>query len=142
MKQTPRAGYAEAPARGIFPLDHRAECRPQMKVFLSCLRDAARGDASLPRNAAAADHAECRELSKAYLSCRMERGLMAQEDLDTLGFSSDGAPTPTTVGGGGGVKKEPEELLAGLGSARRAKMGILFGLGSGDSKRKTATHGD
>lgn len=135
MKQTPRAGSAEAPARGVFPLDHRAECRPHMASFLACLRDAARGDASLPRNAAAADHAECRGLSKAYLACRMERGLMAQEDLDTLGFAADAAPTPSAAP----APVAPEELVAGLGAARRAKMGILFGMGS-SAKRKTTTH--
>lgn len=31
----------------------------------------------------------CRDLSKHYLECRMDRQLMAKEDLDKLGFSED-----------------------------------------------------
>jgi len=66
----------------------------------------------------------------------MERGLMAQEDLDTLGFAADAAPTPSLPESS---PSAPEELVAGLGAARRAKMGILFGMGS-SAKRKTTTH--
>ena len=32
---------------------------------------------------------ECREESKEYLQCRMEKGLMAKEDLSKLGFSDE-----------------------------------------------------
>jgi len=45
-----------------------------MRAYLSCMKE--QGDA----------HHLCRDQSKSYLSCRMERGLMAQEDLDTMGF--------------------------------------------------------
>jgi cytochrome c oxidase assembly protein subunit 19 len=45
----------KAPERGIFPLDHDGECKNQMKVFLSCLKE---NDS---------DHFPCRELSAKYL---------------------------------------------------------------------------
>jgi len=36
-----------------------------------------------------ATHHRCSEASKEYLECRMERGLMKREDLDSLGFAAD-----------------------------------------------------
>jgi len=60
------------PQRGIFPLDHYAECKPVMKEYLSCLKDAKD------------KHHMCREISRQYLECRMERDLMAKEDLDKV----------------------------------------------------------
>ena len=110
-----------------------------MTAYLSCLKGAAQRDASAPLNAATADHAACRELSKAYLACRMERGLMAPEDLDTLGFAADAAPMPAQSIDSG--VSGPTEVIAGLGAARRAKMGVLFGLGSSaPAQRKSTTH--
>ena len=32
-------------------------------------------------------HAPCKALAKLYFECRMDRGLMAKEDLATMGFS-------------------------------------------------------
>lgn len=97
------------PQRGIFPLDHESECKPHMQVgcasviliddlfsylslllvnveadfhrlvstiikqkYISCLND--QKD----------KHYLCRELSKEYLQCRMDRQLMASEDLDKV----------------------------------------------------------
>eukprot|EP00542_Grammatophora_oceanica_P013460 CAMPEP_0194044938 /NCGR_PEP_ID=MMETSP0009_2-20130614/16334_1 /TAXON_ID=210454 /ORGANISM="Grammatophora oceanica, Strain CCMP 410" /LENGTH=90 /DNA_ID=CAMNT_0038689627 /DNA_START=74 /DNA_END=343 /DNA_ORIENTATION=- len=34
-------------------------------------------------------HHKCRDLSKEYLRCRMDRELMAKEDLDGLGYSEE-----------------------------------------------------
>mmetsp|Transcript_29709 Transcript_29709/g.44059 ORF Transcript_29709/g.44059 Transcript_29709/m.44059 type:complete len:113 (+) Transcript_29709:232-570(+) len=65
------------PQRGIFPLDHDAECRPVMETYLECLRDSD------------SNHHNCRDLSRSYLECRMDRQLMAKENLDKLGFSED-----------------------------------------------------
>eukprot|EP00978_Attheya_sp_CCMP212_P015301 scaffold39452_cov40-Attheya_sp.AAC.2 len=45
--------------------------------YLSCLKDAKD------------KHHMCREMSRQYLECRMERDLMAKEDLDKMGFSAD-----------------------------------------------------
>mmetsp|Transcript_18706 Transcript_18706/g.47344 ORF Transcript_18706/g.47344 Transcript_18706/m.47344 type:complete len:125 (+) Transcript_18706:150-524(+) len=62
------------PEKGSFPLDHKAECKPAMREFLECLRE--------HRN----NHHVCKDLSKRYLACRMDRGLMAPEDLNNFGF--------------------------------------------------------
>ena len=64
------------PQRGSFPLDHDAECAAVMKNYLKCLR-AHRG----------VNDDECRELSQGYLQCRMEKGLMAREEVGRLGFA-------------------------------------------------------
>lgn len=45
--------------------------------YLSCLKDSN------------SQHNKCRDLSKEYLKCRMDRELMANENLDQLGFSKD-----------------------------------------------------
>lgn len=60
------------PQRGIFPLDHDAECKPFKEKYLNCLKDG--GD----------KHHLCRDFSKEYLQCRMDRNLMAAEDLDRV----------------------------------------------------------
>lgn len=60
------------PQRGIFPLDHDAECRPNMEKYLSCLTESE------------SDHYKCRQFSREYLECRMEKQLMAQEDLNKV----------------------------------------------------------
>lgn len=65
------------PQRGIFPLDHFAECRDAMQEYLDCL--------SHHQDM----HHKCRDYSKQYLECRMERELMAKEDINNLGYSSD-----------------------------------------------------
>lgn len=63
------------PQRGIFPLDHMAECARPMQKYLDCLKE--NSD----------HHHKCRELSREYLQCRMDHGLMSVENLDDLGFS-------------------------------------------------------
>lgn len=67
----------QPPQRGIFPLDHMAECRETMEKYLDCLKD----NKDL--------HHKCRDYSKDYLQCRMDRQLMSSENLDQLGFSED-----------------------------------------------------
>jgi cytochrome c oxidase assembly protein subunit 19 len=63
------------PQRGIFPLDHLAECRGTMERYLQCLAE----NSDI--------HHKCQNFSKAYLQCRMDRELMSKEDLDNLGFA-------------------------------------------------------
>jgi len=63
------------PQRGIFPLDHDAECKPFKEKYLSCLKEG--GD----------KHHLCRDFSKDYLQCRMDRNLMASEDLDRVRYA-------------------------------------------------------
>jgi cytochrome c oxidase assembly protein subunit 19 len=65
------------PQRGIFPLDHMAECTDRMQAYLECLQT--NKDV----------HHLCRDLSRQYLECRMERGLMSKENLDHLGYGED-----------------------------------------------------
>mmetsp|Transcript_3555 Transcript_3555/g.5287 ORF Transcript_3555/g.5287 Transcript_3555/m.5287 type:complete len:113 (+) Transcript_3555:45-383(+) len=69
--------FVKPPQRGIFPLDHDSECRSNMEKYLCCLTESDN------------DHYKCRELSRAYLQCRMDRQLMAEDDLNKLGFSRE-----------------------------------------------------
>jgi cytochrome c oxidase assembly protein subunit 19 len=64
--------HVKPPQRGIFPLDHDSECKPAMERYLECLKQ----ERDL--------HYKCRDLSKEYLQCRMDRQLMAQEDLNNV----------------------------------------------------------
>lgn len=65
------------PQRGIFPLDHGAECRGTMQVYLQCLEDNEEM------------HHKCRDYSRAYLQCRMDNQLMSKENLEDLGYSDE-----------------------------------------------------
>jgi len=86
-----KIGRPNPPAKGSFPLDHDAECQPFMKQYLRCLKTA-RG----------VNSPECRELSKNYLSCRMERGLMAPDEMKNLGYGEGQTATDDI---GKGIKK-------------------------------------
>ncbi len=66
---------AKPPEKGSFPLDHGGECKAHAQTFMACL------DAHNHR------HAPCKSLAKVYFECRMDRDLMAKEDLGTMGFS-------------------------------------------------------
>mmetsp|Transcript_10055 Transcript_10055/g.26070 ORF Transcript_10055/g.26070 Transcript_10055/m.26070 type:complete len:92 (-) Transcript_10055:612-887(-) len=70
---TPR-NNAKPPEKGVFPLDHFAECKHLADKYLSCV-EAKEGDTQ-----------PCIYLSKAYLQCRMEKSLMAKQDLKELGI--------------------------------------------------------
>ncbi|KAJ7081974.1 hypothetical protein C8R43DRAFT_338526 [Mycena crocata] len=70
------------PDRGSFPLDHYGECKDQMKLYMSCLRD--NSSTSSP----------CRLLSKDYLDCRMNKGLMERDDWKNLGFENKETKEP------------------------------------------------
>ena len=94
------------PQRGIFPLDHYAECKPFMEVRTSfdfCRNSAvkdtyASSDSllTLMRSfhlmqkymSCLKEHQDkhhfCRDMSKEYLECRMDRDLMAKENLDQV----------------------------------------------------------
>lgn len=64
----------QPPDKGSFPLDHENVCKIPMIAFFKCL-----GENNFMNE-------KCREFSKEYLKCRMDNGLMAQENWDTLGF--------------------------------------------------------
>jgi cytochrome c oxidase assembly protein subunit 19 len=65
------------PQRGIFPLDHLAECREAMVRYVDCLAD----NKDM--------HHKCRDFSKEYLKCRMDHQLMSEEPLEQLGYSDE-----------------------------------------------------
>ncbi|KAJ4787857.1 Cytochrome c oxidase assembly protein COX19 [Rhynchospora pubera] len=65
------------PEKGIFPLDHLHECDQAKKEYIACLKTS--GFKS----------EQCRHLSKKYLECRMERNLMAKQDISELGFGKE-----------------------------------------------------
>jgi len=82
---------------------------------------------------AAPSHANCRELSRAYLECRMQRGLMAPEDLDSLGFSAQHVVVPESpAAAAAAAAAAPKERIAGLGAAKK-QGGFLFGIGGGST---------
>ncbi|PKA49559.1 hypothetical protein AXF42_Ash004099 [Apostasia shenzhenica] len=65
------------PEKGVFPLDHLHECDSEKKEYIACLRSS--GYLS----------EKCRHLSMKYLHCRMERNLMAKQDMSELGFDGE-----------------------------------------------------
>jgi cytochrome c oxidase assembly protein subunit 19 len=69
--------FVRPPQRGVFPLDHDSECKQPMQVYILCLKES--------RDM----HHKCRDLSKDYLECRMNRELMAKEDLENMGYSDN-----------------------------------------------------
>ncbi|KAB1223025.1 Cytochrome c oxidase assembly protein cox19, mitochondrial [Morella rubra] len=65
------------PEKGVFPLDHMHLCDLEKKEYLSCLKSFGH------------QSEKCRHLSKKYLQCRMEKNLMAKQDMAELGFSRE-----------------------------------------------------
>ena len=131
-----RGNQPKPPEKGVFPLDHFGECkqvgpttaatmqgdalpsshalrspRPPLQVkeeYLECLK------------AHQAEGEACQGVAKRYLECRMERNLMAKQDLSTLGFSSArdaaaaAAAAPAEAGSGAAEKrKESTGFVAG-----------------------------
>ncbi|WOL13413.1 cytochrome c oxidase assembly protein COX19-like [Canna indica] len=72
-----RGARPAPPEKGIFPLDHLHECDLEKKEYISCLKSSGH------------QSEKCRHLSKKYLECRMQRNLMAKQDLSELGFRED-----------------------------------------------------
>lgn len=73
--------FVKPPQRGVFPLDHDSECKQPMLLYISCLKES--------RDI----HHKCRDFSKDYLECRMSRELMAKEDLNSMGYSTEAIVT-------------------------------------------------
>ncbi|CAM9304532.1 unnamed protein product [Pylaiella littoralis] len=78
--------YKERQAKRARRRPRNAEVRRQLekeeeaernKSFLACLEKNDR------------DHLPCKSLSKRYLACRMDRNLMAKEEFEKLGFTSE-----------------------------------------------------
>lgn len=108
MAQPMKAAPGRPPDKGSFPLDHRAECKAPMEAYMECMK------------ANAMETLRCRELSAAYLRCRMERNLMATEDLEKLGFRK---AEPTAV------DADRAEPRAEVDARTEASRGFIAGLG-------------
>ncbi|XP_027168657.1 cytochrome c oxidase assembly protein COX19-like [Coffea eugenioides] len=65
------------PEKGVFPLDHMHLCDQEKKEYISCLKSSGHKSE------------KCRHLSKMYLQCRMEKNLMAKQDMSELGFRKE-----------------------------------------------------
>ncbi|RDX65391.1 hypothetical protein CR513_55955 [Mucuna pruriens] len=70
------------PEKGIFPLDHMHLCDLEKVEYLNCLKTGAH------------QSEKCRQFSKKYLQCRMDKNLMAKQDLAELGFKESNVGTP------------------------------------------------
>ncbi|XP_011072401.2 cytochrome c oxidase assembly protein COX19 [Sesamum indicum] len=65
------------PEKGVFPLDHMHLCDLEKKEYINCLKTSGHKSE------------KCRQFSKKYLECRMEKNLMAKQDMSELGFRKD-----------------------------------------------------
>ncbi|XP_035547599.1 cytochrome c oxidase assembly protein COX19-like isoform X2 [Juglans regia] len=65
------------PEKGVFPLDHMHLCDLEKKDYLNCLKSSSHLSE------------KCRNFSKKYLECRMEKNLMAKQDMSELGFGKE-----------------------------------------------------
>lgn len=83
------------PEKGVFPLDHQHECDLEKKEYITCLKSSGY------------QSERCRLFSKKYLECRMERNLMARQDMSELGFGKE-----HDIQISGGRKEEMEERLS------------------------------
>lgn len=76
-----RGMQPKPPEKGVFPLDHFGECKQVMQDYMQCLK----------RHGSIAE--QCRPLAKRYLECRMDRELMAKQQLEDLGFQPESVRT-------------------------------------------------
>ena len=131
---TPRSPPPSPPARGSFPLDHAGACAAPAARYLACLRARAAAGGGPPgasgADASSAGGCDLKALSRAYLECRMAAGLMAEEDLNRLGFSPAALQALAAPPAPPAQPAQPAERVAGLAALRAAKGGgaIAFGL--------------
>lgn len=107
-----------APEKGSFPLDHLGECNSLAEMYTACLRE---HDGVTTA---------CKAIARQYLQCRMETGLMAQEDLSALGMSADQQASTSGVASGdvaqttSGAERRSDErkgFVAGMRTAKRRR---------------------
>ncbi|KAI8018703.1 Cytochrome c oxidase assembly protein COX19 [Camellia lanceoleosa] len=67
------------PEKGVFPLDHMHLCDLEKKEYINCLKSGGHKSE------------KCKHFSKKYLECRMEKNLMAKQDMSELGFEKGGS---------------------------------------------------
>lgn len=80
------------PERGSFPLDHDAECKHLISSYLRCLKKPRHSSASGKIQAGINDE-ECRLIAKDYLQCRMDKNLMAKDEMKNLGLEFPSQPS-------------------------------------------------
>lgn len=68
-------------------------------------------------------HYRCSDASRDYLECRMTRGLMTEEDLDSLGYAADRRVRSKDIPQ---AKKEDAERELGRGGRGRGALGWLL----------------
>jgi len=73
------------PERGSFPLDHDAECKHLISSYLRCLKKPRPSQDSGKIQGGINDE-ECRLIAKDYLQCRMDKNLMAKDEMKNLGL--------------------------------------------------------
>ena len=104
-------GYQpKPPEKGVFPLDHFGECKDVKEKYMACLKDHG-GQAE-----------DCRHLAKLYLECRMNKNLMAEQDLKDLGFGENAGPSVPLKPREDARSKEKEGFLAGVTSFKHRKQ--------------------
>lgn len=92
------------PEKGVFPLDHMHECDLEKKEYLACLKTSGH------------QSERCRQFSKKYLQCRMDRNLMAKQDMSELGF---GKGSETEVSSESNEKIENNDAVSSLPGSKR-----------------------
>eukprot|EP00455_Lapot_gusevi_P012345 TRINITY_DN15815_c0_g1_i1.p2 TRINITY_DN15815_c0_g1~~TRINITY_DN15815_c0_g1_i1.p2 ORF type:complete len:116 (-),score=22.23 TRINITY_DN15815_c0_g1_i1:173-520(-) len=113
MAYIPRGGSVRPPQKGSFPLDHFKECTDIFHRYMKCLKEHQQ------------DNRSCRLISQEYLKCRMDKGLMAPEEMSKLGFDGNEGSTELT---------EEEKRLKEI-SEKKMKEGFVAGLGLVGRKR-------
>ncbi|GBG78713.1 hypothetical protein CBR_g27938 [Chara braunii] len=117
------------PEKGVFPLDHFGECKEEMKKYMKCLRD----------KKFVTD--ECNQFSKAYLACRMQRNLMAKQDLASLGFTEEASGKSDSSGNANPSQESSEKLSSIEQARRRAQSGFVAGIRRKQQESSTKTGG-
>ena len=97
------------PEKGVFPLDHFGECKDVKEKYMACLKE----------NSGQTE--ACRELAKSYLECRMNKNLMAQQDLSELGFGEEHKPKVPLQPREDARSKEKTGFVAGVAQFKSRK---------------------
>lgn len=97
-------------------MDHFRDCDSQVIAYNQCMKD------NLNKSA------HCQDLAKEYLQCRMDHGLMAQEDLNHLGFARKQVPPDNDSDRVyGDYERDPSKpYIAGLSRVRPRSGGSNF----------------
>ena len=109
---------SKPPEKGVFPLDHGAECKREIRTFLGCLKENK------------GDHFPCKSFSKEYLQCRMDNDLMEKQSLNELGLGDTGHYL--RVNPDENRSKEAEGFVAGTG----VQPGRLFKAGASSTHKR------